>query len=381
LTEKSSEQGETRKGVWERGVFFKRAGAILLLALFLLFLWHAVHILLLVFGGILLAILLRSVSDFVAEHTGLSEGISLLAVLASMLVVVLLAAWLVAPMVIEQFYQLSEKLPQAAAELSARIRQHNLGKLLFKQVEAATDPDGGEVVERLPQVFSATIHSVISFVLILVVGLYLSIAPRLYVEGVIHLVPVRRRTRAREVIRELGSTLRWWLFGQLCSMVAVGALTTAGLLLLGIPLAVGLGVVAGFLEFIPTVGPILAAVPALLLAAMEGPEKALYVLMLYMVIQWLESYLIQPMVQQRTVHLPPVITILSIFLLGTWLGFFGVLLATPLAACFIVLVKMLYVQDALGDESVEVDMSAAASQKHKTPLGPPAPKPEPRSPP
>jgi predicted PurR-regulated permease PerM len=355
------------KGFWEQGTFLRRALGLILLLLFLLFLWQAIRILLLVFAGVLLAIFLRSLSDFVADRTPISEGISLLLVIVSLLGLMVLGGWLLAPAVVEQFYQLSEKLPQAVAELSARIRQYNWGKLLFEQAQVAVETEETEVVQRLPGIFTTTFHSAVSVVIIFVVGLYLSIAPRLYFEGIMHLVPLRSRERAREVLTQLGATLRWWLFGQLCSMVAVGLLTMIGLLIVGIPLAVGLGVLAGLLEFIPTVGPILAAVPALLLALMIGPETALYVLLLYLVIQWLESYLIQPIIQQRAVHLPPIITILSIVLLGTWLGFLGVLLATPLAASIIVLIKMLYVQDTLGDESVEVEMAAAVEEKQQHP--------------
>jgi predicted PurR-regulated permease PerM len=128
-----------------------------------------------------------------------------------------------------------------------------------------------------------------------------------------------------------------------------GVLSGVALWLLGIPLAFLLGVLTGLLNFIPNIGPILAATPAVLLALTEGPTTALWVALLYVVLQNLEGFVLTPLVQQRTVALPAAVIILVQVLLGVLMGTLGVLLATPLAASVLVLVKMLYVEDALGD--------------------------------
>jgi predicted PurR-regulated permease PerM len=184
--------------------------------------------------------------------------------------------------------------------------------------------------------------------IILAIGFYMAVAPRVYVEGVIHLVPVTRRGRAGEVLQALGRTLRWWLFGRWISMTVVGLLTTAGLWLLGVPLALTFGLLAALLTFIPYLGPIISAIPPMLLVLVQSPMQALYVVSLYLGVQGVESYLLTPLVQQRTVSVPPALTITAQVLLGLLLGTFGVILATPLIAVTLVLVKMLYIEDVLG---------------------------------
>ena len=153
----------------------------------------------------------------------------------------------------------------------------------------------------------------------------------------------------REVLEEAGSTLQRWLLAQLVSMGIVGLLTTLGLWLLGVPLALTLGILAALSEFIPNFGPILSAVPAVLLALVDSPRLALWVVVLYAGIQAAESYLITPLVQQRLASLPPVLVIVSQLLGGILFGFLGFALATPLLAVAMVLIKRLYVEDRLGE--------------------------------
>ena len=137
-------------------------------------------------------------------------------------------------------------------------------------------------------------------------------------------------------------------------MIIIGVLTAVGLWLLGVPLALTLGLLAALLTFIPNIGPILAVVPAALLALLQSPTRALYVVLLYLGIQTVESYLLTPLMQKRTVSLPPALTIFAQVLMGILVGRIGLVLATPLTAALFVLVKMLYVEDILGD-SIETD--------------------------
>jgi predicted PurR-regulated permease PerM len=132
-------------------------------------------------------------------------------------------------------------------------------------------------------------------------------------------------------------------------MSLVGILTALGLWLLGVPLALILGLIAALLEFVPYIGTILSAVPAILLALLQGPMQALWVVLLYFVIQSIESYLLTPLVQQRVVSLPPALVLAAQVLMGVLFGAWGIILATPLTAALLVLVQMLYIEDILGD--------------------------------
>jgi predicted PurR-regulated permease PerM len=117
----------------------------------------------------------------------------------------------------------------------------------------------------------------------------------------------------------------------------------------GVPLAPTLGVIAGVLNFIPNFGPIIAAVPAILIALMKGPGLALYTGGVYLVVQMVDGYILTPLVDRRSVELPPVLTISAQLLLGVLFGFVGLLVASPLTATGMILVKMLYIEDVLGD--------------------------------
>lgn len=140
-----------------------------------------------------------------------------------------------------------------------------------------------------------------------------------------------------------------WLLGRFGLMVINGALTTAALWLLGVPLAPTLGLIAGVLNFIPNFGPFIAAVPAVLIALVQSPQTALYTMIVYVVVQMADAYLLTPLVDRKSVELPPVLTIAAQLLLGVMFGFVGLLLASPLTAATLILVKMLYVEDMLGD--------------------------------
>lgn len=340
------------------------AVGITTLAIFLsLLLWYAADVLLLAFAGILLAIFLRSLSDWVSEITPLSGGWSLGVVVVGLISILTIGIWLLAPGVADQIDELQKKLPQSVRQLERHVESYEWGRKALAQVPNANElvPDKADVLARVRGVFSTTFGAIANFFIIIFIGLYVAAEPRLYSDGLIRLVPLNRRQRAREVLDEVGSTLRWWLIGKVASMIVVGVSTVVGLWLLDIPLALTLGLLAALLTFIPNVGPILSVVPAMLLALMQSPMQALYVALLYLGIQTVESYFLTPLMQKRTVSLPPALTIFTQVLFGVMVGSLGFVLATPLTAAAIVMVKMLYIQDALKD-SIETD----SSQKQST---------------
>lgn len=333
-----------------------RAAIYTAIVLILLLVWYTLDMLLLVFAGILLAVFLRGLSDWIAARTPFSSGWALAAVTLGLLGLIGGVGWVLAPTIVQQGRELATQLPEAAGRLRERIEGYTLGQQLVDQVPAPEDvlDEQGGLVEQATGIFSTTLGSLANVLIILVVGLYLAADPTLYRRGVEHLVPKASRRRVHEVLLTLGHTLRAWLVGQFFSMAVVGVLMTVGYWLIGVPLALVLGLIAGILEFIPTFGPILSVVPALVLALLTSPTQALYVLGLYLAVQAIESYVLTPLVQQRAVELPPVVTIIALVALGELLGFLGLLLATPLVAVVMVLIKMLYVEDVLDDHAIEV---------------------------
>jgi predicted PurR-regulated permease PerM len=183
---------------------------------------------------------------------------------------------------------------------------------------------------------------------------------------VVGLFPPRRRNRMTEVMLEMCATLRFWMLGQLVPMIVIGTITWLGLWWIGVPMAATLGILAGLFNFIPNFGPLVSLIPAMLLAMTDSPEKALWVVGLYVVAQTLEGYVLSPLVQKKMVLLPPALTISVQVLLGVLVGAIGVALAAPLTAVGLVLVKMLYVEDVL-HEPAELPTDAHEKGNHKKP--------------
>jgi predicted PurR-regulated permease PerM len=260
-------------------------------------------------------------------------------------------SWLLAPQIADQADQLSTQLPQAAQSLLGQLKKHEWSRNLLSRT-----PDLGSLLSQHQGVFaritgalSASLGLLTNLFVIAVIGIFVAAQPKLYRTGLLRLMPFSWRPRAEQVLYGIGDALRHWLLGQLFCMSMVALLTGIGLWILGIPLGLVLALIAGLLDFIPTVGPFIAAIPGVLLAFLQTPEKALLVAIVYTAVQMIENYLLQPFAQRRAVNLPPALMLFAQLLLGVGLGLFGLVLATPLTVTTIVLVKMLYVEDVLGD--------------------------------
>jgi predicted PurR-regulated permease PerM len=197
---------------------------------------------------------------------------------------------------------------------------------------------------------SSTIAAIGGVLIIIFLSVYIGADPELYHRGLMHLFPKRSRKRAGEVFSAMATVLRRWLVTQLLAMVAIGIVSTVVLLALRVKAAFALGMLAGLFEFIPTVGPILSAVPAIAMGFLDSPQKALYVIIAYWGIQFLENHLLIPLLMKGGVDIPPVLTILSQALMALVFGFLGLMVAVPLLAAIMVAVKMLYVEGVVGDQ-------------------------------
>jgi predicted PurR-regulated permease PerM len=194
----------------------------------------------------------------------------------------------------------------------------------------------------------STVAAVGGFLLIVFLSIYFATDPELYRRGVLALIPVRRRELASQVMDRIAHVLRKWLVTQLIAMAVIGSVSTIALLLLGVKAAFALGLLAGLFEFIPTVGPILSAVPAIAMGFLDSPEKALLVALVYMGIQFLENHILIPLLMKGGMDLPPALTVLAQALLALVFGFLGLMVAVPLLATAMVIVQMLYVQREQG---------------------------------
>lgn len=346
------------------------SGIVAATVLLILLLWYAVQVLLLVFVGILLAILIHTAAEPLTRYLRLPNPAAVIVVLVIAIVALGLAGWSSAPVVAEQSRAMGERIPAAINELTTKLRSTQVGQwLLDKEVDPETlrEP-ASALLSRVTNMLYTVAEVVAGVVIVLFVAIYAAATPTMYTAGLLRLAPKSYRPRLQDVIAGVGYTLRWWLLGQLVAMTAVGIMTGIGLWLLGVPLPIPLALLAFGLEFIPNFGPVIAAVPAVLLAfSGEDPTTALYVALLYVGVQQIESVLITPLVQRGVVHLPPVLTIMGQLLMGLLAGPLGLVLATPLTATVMVLTRMLYIEDTLGDEVPTPDKQAHERDRPELP--------------
>lgn len=323
----------------------------MLLAAGLFVLWLIADALLLVFAAILLAILLRTASGLLVRFTGLPQGLALAISTLLLLGVFGLLGWLFIPRVAEQVQELRETLPRAWEKVNAQLARYGWAQDLLDEAPPLDKilSGTGKVFSRITGAVSGTLGALANLFLILVLALFLAADPMAYVDGALRLVPLERRPRFRELAGRLHQALRHWLTGQLLGMVFIGVLTGIGLAIIGVPLTLALTLLVVLLNFIPNLGPIIAAVPAVLLALTESWQSALWVVALYVATQNIEGNFFTPMIQKKTVDIPPALTIASQLVFGLLFGFAGVALATPLAVALMVLVHALYIEDTLGD--------------------------------
>ena len=316
--------------------------------LLVLSVWASLTMLLLIFGGILLAVLLRGLGDTLSSYTRIPERWAVWVVVVALAALIGAGATYLSGEIGEQFNELGRSLTKLWDQVRGFLEQYGWGEQVLSILG---DPQvTAEKAGALAKLFAGILGGVSGLVISIFIGLYMAADPTLYRRGFVRLVPIRYREHVADILDQLHDTLRGWLLGTLAVMIVVGTVTTLGLWALGIPLALALGIIAFLLEFIPYVGPIIAALPALAIAAGVGPREAMFVLLLYWAIQSIEGYVLSPLVYQRSVDIPPMLTISAQVVLGSLLGVIGIIFATPLTACAIVLVQRLYVEDALGDK-------------------------------
>jgi predicted PurR-regulated permease PerM len=309
-------------------------------------LWFLFDVLLLIFAGVLLAVVFRAPAAWVSERTRLAPSWALALVLLLITAMIATAGWLLGSAVKEQAQAVAEQAPKMLQQVQERIDSY--GWLSDRVDPDAMLKDQGNFLGRGLSVVSATFGAIANLGLVLFMAVLFAAQPDLYVRGTLRLVPKAKRERAGEVIARIEETLRRWLLGQLLLMVFVGTTSAIGLWLLGVDAALALGMLAGLLTFVPFIGPLAAAVVAILVSLADGVTTAAWVTALYLGIQIVEGML-EPIVQQRAVYLPPVLLLVSQLAFGVMVGVLGVILATPLAAAAMVAVQMLYVEDVLGD--------------------------------
>jgi predicted PurR-regulated permease PerM len=371
---------------WRSRDVLRAAALVAAVFIALRLLWFANQLVLVAFIGLLFGLAISAGVDRL-ERFRIPRGLGAAIVVLTFFALLYAIGALMAPTIAEQSNELKSKLPEAINRVEGWLQGRNQGlfSTLLGGESGPTQPQGttgqapptqggtitpsdtiphapttpleqgirkqlsGAVRYLFPFVTS-TLAVLAGLLVILFVAIYVATEPDLYHRGLMHLFPHRTRHLAGEVLSQIATSLRRWLITQLIAMLVIGTVTTIVLLLLDVKAPYALGVIAGFLEFIPTIGPILSAVPAVAMGFLDSPEKALYVVIAYIAIQQVEGHLLIPLLMKGGVDLPPVLTILSQALMALLFGFLGLMVAVPMLAAVMVPIKMLYVERVVGDD-------------------------------
>lgn len=319
-------------------------------ATLLFLLWQVREVFALVMAAILVALALSAGADWLKQR-GLPRALALALLVVAIVGALVLAFALAGPGLAEDMKELRERFPQSMERLKESVGRYELGRRLIDEAPKAAEGFSRQhtVFSRLTGIVSATLGAILTFVVILFLGLVMAAAPDTYLRGGLALVSPGRRPRVRQALLEAAGAMRAWLLTKLLLMVVIGVGVGIGLMLLKVPGAFVLGLLAALLTFIPNFGPFLAAAPAVLLGFAQGPQTALYVVLLYLGVQAVETYVLDPILDKKIVALPPGLTLTMQIVLGLLLGAVGLAVATPLTAAGVVLIRRLYVEDVLGD--------------------------------
>ncbi len=391
---------------WRSADILRAASIVAGLFIILKLLWVANEIVIVVFLGTLFGVAVASGVDRLARYR-VPRGLGAAFVVVLFLMVLYTLGSFVAPTIAQQGHELRQRLPDAVERVEGWLNKRNptlMSSLLGldsaqtpapaestlakgARPQQAPAPGGGKggaqvttttttttdsstrahaspsstlrdnigkkLVGSAHYLFpflTSTFEMIAGLLLIVMMSLYIGADPDTYRNGILHLFPKRKRARMGEVLTAMATILRKWLVTQLIAMVTIGVVSTIALLLLGVKAPFALGIIAALLEFVPTIGPVLSAVPAIAMGFLDSPEKALYVGLAYLVIQQLEGHILIPLLMKGGMDLPPVLTIVTQGLMALLFGFLGLMIAVPLLAAVMVPIKMLYVEDALGDE-------------------------------
>lgn len=303
-------------------------------------LWRLTDLILLLLAGALVAFIFYKFADLIQTRLKVPHPVALtLAILLPTLFIGFVFAAF-GSLMADQFTLLFEQLPSAWAVVQDWLRNSEIGREVMERAGTFM-PEGSRIVATVQAIASSLGTVVTSLVVVLVAGVYLAAQPRLYGRGVLHLVPPHARHKTVTTVRAIADAISAWLKAQGVSMIFVGIFTGVALAIVGIPAAPAIGLVAGLCEFVPYLGTIVVAIPAILIGFSISPETGVWTIVAIVLVQQIQGNIVTPLVQSSMAELPPALTIFSLIAAGVLLGPMGVILAVPLTVVAQTLVKEL----------------------------------------
>ncbi len=327
--------------------FFKRVLIVIAVAVAPVLIWYLFGVVLMAFGAIILAMLLRLGAQPLERWLRLPEWMALILSGLIFLIVIAGIGYLFGTQISGQFQDVTQRATSASAAIQQSLHGSAVGRFVLQHASGGsfslTTALAGFV--RLSTTFIEAV------IIMFICGAYLAAQPRLYRTGVIWLFPPRHHARAAEIFDGIAEALRLWLIGQLIEMFLIGLLSALVVWLIGVPSPLALGLIAGIGEFIPYLGPLLAGIPAVLVALTKSPETALWTLIAYLVIHQIEGNMVAPLIQRRMVTIPPAVMLLGIVAITYLFGLVAIVFAAPIAVVVFTAVNLVYVRDTLHEKT------------------------------
>lgn len=300
------------------------------------------NVLLLVLAGVLIALYFRGLAGLINRKLHIPQKGSLAIAVIGSLLLLIGFFWFAGTRIQQQVTQLSNTLPSAIENAKQQLSQSTIGQKILEKAQSANSSKKAEAL--IKTFFSSTFGVLGDVYVVLFLGIFFTVSPKIYVNGFIKLIPPKAKPKAKDVVNNLGRSLTKWLKGKIFAMLIVFVLTAIGLVIIGMPMWLVLALIAGLLNFIPNFGPLIAMIPAVLVAFMQGSTTALVVAGLYILVQVLESNFITPQIQKKLINIPPALIIIAQLIMGVLTGGWGLVLATPLMLIVMVLVQELYLK-------------------------------------
>jgi predicted PurR-regulated permease PerM len=324
------------KKVWITG------GILALIVVCILLINTLFSVLLLILAGVLVAIYFLGFADILKKYLHCPARLSV--VIAVIINIFLLIAffWFVGDRLSTQVSQLSDSLPTIIQKAKTQMGQSAIGNRVLRYLNSSgSSVKTMEVVRRF---FSSGFGVLLDLYIIFIFGLFFTAGSALYKKGIISLLPPGAKAKGLEIINELGKVLKKWLEAQIIAFFFIAVFTAIGFLILGMPLVFTLALIAGLSAFIPNFGPLLAFIPAALIALSQSPKTLVIVACIFIFVHLVENAVLLPLLQKKMVKVLPALTIFAQVALGLLGGFWGVLLAVPIIVVLKTIIIKVYIE-------------------------------------
>lgn len=308
---------------------------------------------LLIFASLVLAVVFDRMVQALRSRINMPQGLALTLAVLAFLGVFIGAFIMFGAQMASEIDKIRESVPAALAAIENLLARFGLGDPVRDAISQVTNNIAALISQTAGYALALT-SGLANIVLVFVGAIFIAGNPAVYRRGLILLMPARAEKTTAAALNDAARGLRGWMLGQAVSSLVVAALSWAGLAALGVPASGGLALIAGLFDVIPLVGPIIAGVPAVLLAFTVSPLTALWTVALFLLAQQLQGNFLQPMIQKHAVNVPPAVLLFAVVAAGLLFGPLGILLSAPLTIVIFVIIQRVYVQTLLG-KSIELD--------------------------